>query len=101
MAVKLQGHCHCAGYLRNLKHMGQAGAVMIPCRSQKNLGFIFKTPECFAMDNPIPVPLEGHPYITLRFWPQSSPAFLAETGIRRKDLLLVCLHLFPNCSTHT
>ena len=100
VAVEFQGHRNGPGDLRYFKHMGQPGPIVVSGRRQENLGFVFQAAESFGMNNPVPVPLKSDPYITLRFRPQPSFAFLAETGVRRKDLRLVLLHLFSDCSTH-
>ena len=49
------GPCH----LGNLQRVGQASAVVIALRREKNLGFEFKPAEGFAVNDPIPVPSQG------------------------------------------
>ena len=49
--------------LGHLKRVGQAGPVMIPFRRKKNLGLEFQPAEGFAVDDPVPVPLELRPQV--------------------------------------
>jgi len=37
--------------------VGESGAEVIPFMIDKNLGFVFKPPECLAVNNPLPVAL--------------------------------------------
>ena len=47
--------------------------AMVSLRSQKNLSFIFKTPESLTVQNPVPVTLIDCSYITFLFLTVSSP----------------------------
>ncbi len=54
--VEPQAPGHRAGDLGDLQGMGQPGAVMVPFRGQKHLGFVFQPAECLGMDDPVPIP---------------------------------------------
>ena len=51
------GACH----LCHFQRVGQASAVMIPFRSQKDLGLKLQPSEGLAVNNAIPIPLEVRP----------------------------------------
>jgi hypothetical protein len=61
--------------LRNLKGMRQSGPVMIAHWNEKDLGFVFQSPEGLGMDDSIPVVLEGRPERTffLKRWAAFRP----------------------------
>ena len=63
------------GYLQG---MGHPGTVMVSLRAQKHLGLVHQPPECFAMYDPVRVPLVAGAHILLpRFaGPRPAPAFI-------------------------
>ena len=66
--ILIQSQClgYCPGILRHLKCMRHTCAVMVALWCKKHLCLIFQTPECLAMQYPIPVPLKNRPDIALR-----------------------------------
>ena len=57
--VQAQGPGNGAGNLGHLQRVGQSGAVMVPFRREKDLGFLLQPPKRLAVDDPVPVPLEA------------------------------------------
>ena len=55
--IKPQCPCNTSGYLRYLKRVCKPCAVMITLRCKKYLRLMLQSPECFAVDYPVPVPL--------------------------------------------
>ena len=66
--ILIQSQClgYCPGILRHLKRMRHTCAVMVALWRKKHLCLIFQTPECLAMQYPVPVPLKNRPDIALR-----------------------------------
>jgi hypothetical protein len=85
-----------AGHLGNLQRMGEAGAVMIPFRGKKDLRFEFQAAEGFAMDNTIPVPLEGGAQIAGLHGPLPPGGFGGVSRVRRKKEIFLLLKTLPN-----
>ena len=86
------GACH----LCHFQRVGQASAVMIPFRSQKDLGLKLQPSESLAVNNAIPIPLKIRPQGagSHRLFP--SPAIDVFHRQGRQAPLLFRLKLFPD-----
>ena len=56
--VEPQRPRQCARHLRDLQRVGQACAVVVALRGDEHLRLALESPEGFAVQNPVPVPLE-------------------------------------------
>ena len=84
--VERQGPGDCAGDLVNLQRMGQAGAVMVPFRCEKYLGFVLESAEGLAMEDSVPVMLKHGTDRAGRFRAGTADTGAAQTSPRRQRL---------------
>jgi hypothetical protein len=90
------------GDLRDLKRMGQPGAVMIALVEHKNLRLVLQAPERGGMDHPIAIPPERAAGLARRLGKQPPLAGIGVAGIKRaggshsdRHDFLVLIHLIP------
>lgn len=83
--------------LRHLEYMRQTGPIMVACRGQKNLGFMFETAKGLGVKDTITITLKNRAQIAgvqLLVKPPARPA--AQAGMGRQDLLFLFFKLAAN-----
>jgi len=83
--IERQGPANGPCYLRDLEGMGQPRAIVVPGGQKEDLCLVFEPSEGLAVRYPVPVMLEGRPYITLRFRANPSARSDALLRVRRQD----------------
>ncbi len=78
--VEQKGTGDDAGDLGDLQSMGQPCPVMLVHGKEEDLGLVHHPAEGFAVEDAIPVPLEGRPVDALLLGPVPSPGIFAEKG---------------------
>ena len=95
------------GDLGHLQRMGQPCTVEIPFRREEDLRLLFQPAECFAVDDPVPVPLVYRSDRVLRLRSCAAAAGIAEAGPGSQcqpfDLLCLLSHIhskLPSLTGH-
>ena len=75
---------------------------MIPFRGKKNLGFVFQPAKRFAVNNPIPIPLERRPEFTFLLQSFSSPCVRRKSrpGSQHLPFKFLCSFSYIHCPAH-
>ena len=92
--VQPQGPGQGPGHLGNLQRVGQPGPVVIPLRGEKYLGLELQPPKGFAVDDAVPVPLEGGAHIAVRDGHSPAPALRRVGGVGRQQQIFLPLLSF-------
>ena len=98
--VEAQGTGDSTGDLRHLYSVGQAGAVMVPLRGQKNLGLVLQPAEALAMDDAVPVPHEAGAQVIGSFLPLPAQRVFGQGGVGPQKLPFAFLDPFPYRHCH-
>ena len=85
--IQPQRDCKRLCNLVDLKRVRQARAVMVALRRQKNLRFLFQTPERFAVQNTVAIALILWPDVAERFFTLPSPCIRTQRRIRTQGFL--------------
>jgi hypothetical protein len=84
-------HSQCSGQgppdLGHLQGVGQARAVIVTLRHDKDLGLVLEPAEGCGVDNPVPVALEGGAIVRFMIGEGTPSRVPAEHGIGGKGLL--------------
>ena len=79
--------------LRDLERMGQARAIMVSLRIQKDLCLILQPPECLAVNDPVSVAhIFGAYFIQILLF-LTSPRMAAQRSIRTQQPLIILFNL--------
>ena len=98
--VEAQGPGDGAGDLVDLQRVGQAGAVVVAFGRQEHLGLLFETPEGFAVDDAVPVPLIAGAQGAFLFRHKAAAALAAFGRPGRKNLVFHLFGVFPSSAGH-
>ena len=85
--IQPQRFCDRARYLRYFQRVRQARPVMVALRRQKNLRFLFQTPERFAVQNTVAIALILWPDVAERFFPLPAPCIRTQRRLRTQGFL--------------
>ena len=80
--IQLQGAAHGTGQAADFQCVGEAGAIVVALRLEKNLGLMFQPPKGLAMGDPIHIALKAGADLAFRLFMETAPGFRCPHPVR-------------------